>query len=175
VQGNHRRSNSARAHPSHSFLSLSNRRLAIKLPNWGYSHYWEVRQWPREQVIMKKESSESLRDRLMVIVAFLPGLREQGSSSDGRIDRPAARGLVRAAPVFSLSDIQQSFVRTAADHGWMLPELNWPQWAQTSEAEALRDRPEALTEATPRATCSTAYRLDSSRQVCGGYPRLRVQ
>jgi hypothetical protein len=38
VQGNHGRSNSARAHPSHSSLSLSNRRRAIKLPNWGYSH-----------------------------------------------------------------------------------------------------------------------------------------
>ena len=38
MQGNHGRSNSARAHPSHSSLSLSNRRRAIKLPNWGYSH-----------------------------------------------------------------------------------------------------------------------------------------
>ena len=38
MQGNHGRSNSARAHPSHSSLSLSNRRRAIKLPDWGYSH-----------------------------------------------------------------------------------------------------------------------------------------
>ena len=38
MQGNHGRSNSARAHPSHSSLRLSNRRRAIKLPNWGYSH-----------------------------------------------------------------------------------------------------------------------------------------
>ena len=31
-------SSSARAHPSHSSPSLSDRRRAIKLPTWGYSH-----------------------------------------------------------------------------------------------------------------------------------------
>jgi hypothetical protein len=48
---------------------------------------------------------------------------------------------------FLRSEFADRFVRQCCDDGWVLPDFDWPAWANSPEAQALRDPAVILAEA----------------------------
>ena len=46
-------------------------------------------------------------------------------------------------------EILSDFCRAVFEGDWMIPQFDWPAWAATAEAEALRERRDALAMAKP--------------------------
>ena len=51
-------------------------------------------------------------------------------------------------PSFSPSELTLRFLDVAYGDGWVRPDFDWPAWAETPEAQRLRDDRSALEEAT---------------------------
>lgn len=51
-------------------------------------------------------------------------------------------------PWFSPSELTTEFLEVAYRDGWVRPDLDWPEWAQTPEAQRLRGDRWALEQAT---------------------------
>ncbi len=49
---------------------------------------------------------------------------------------------------FSHSELTSRFLEVAYRDGWVRPDFDWPTWAQTPEAQRLRDDREAIAQAT---------------------------
>ena len=91
----------------------------------------------------------TLKQRLHSLAGFLPRFEDPeftfGSWSESKEREPG----VMTMPYFCFSDAADAFVRAAYDLGWVRTDFNWPDWAQTPEADHLRDDPECMACATP--------------------------
>jgi hypothetical protein len=97
---------------------------------------------------MKNASELPLRDRLAAIAAFLSELERPDQEFGAWNSSQQAVSGAYAMPWVDYSVIVKRFIRTAYDLGWVRPEVNWPEWAQTPEAIRLRDEPDAIKQAT---------------------------
>jgi hypothetical protein len=78
-----------------------------------------------------------------VIAAFLPSFEAPGFKFGHWTARPGE------FPFYTTSDTAAQFVNAVYACGWVVENLDWPEWMLTREAEQLRDSPDALAKATP--------------------------
>ena len=60
-----------------------------------------------------------------------------------------SRGVIQM-PWVEYADWLDRFVRACSSGGWVRPDVDWPRWIQTPDAERLRTDPEALANASVR-------------------------
>lgn len=83
------------------------------------------------------------------LARFLPLLEAPGfAAGHMQPDAEVADGVWQPGGV-ELAEAVRALVQAAYAEGWVLPGFDWPGWAQTPEAQALRDDPAALAAATP--------------------------
>ena len=90
-----------------------------------------------------------MRERLGALAAFLPLFEEPGFVFGTWHKSAQEKVGVFVFPYFEASEVAESFVKTAYDHGWVLEGWDWPAWMKTEEAVALRAVPAALEAASP--------------------------
>jgi hypothetical protein len=86
---------------------------------------------------------------LRELVRFLPQLESPAFEAGEFIVPPQNEMGVLAMPYVKYSEAAEKFVRAGYEHGWVLRGFNWPEWAESAEAKALRDDETALARATP--------------------------
>lgn len=89
-------------------------------------------------------SETPLDKRLRALVEFLPQF-EKKNFSFASYNQPEQGSPVMSP--WSLSPTAEAFVQAAYDNGWVRG-FNWRAWAQTPEAQELREKPEAVAEAS---------------------------
>jgi hypothetical protein len=90
-----------------------------------------------------------LADRLRALATLVPRLEAAGAEAEFGAWVPSSE---REAGVWSMPYVEYGPLERAfhaACGGWMRPAFNWPAWAATPDAIALRDDPERLAQATP--------------------------
>lgn len=92
---------------------------------------------------------QTLEQRLRALAALLPRLeakdaaQEFGQWVSSRQSKPG----VWSMPYVEDGQLERAFREAAA--GWLRPGFNWPAWAATDDARAMRRDPERLARATP--------------------------
>lgn len=98
---------------------------------------------------MADRSGDTLAARLEALASLLPEFEAGGFACGewrgGEEQRPG----VIAMPWFALSEPVRRFVRTTYDEEWVLSDFAWTSWADTPEAQTLREDRDALAQATP--------------------------
>jgi hypothetical protein len=83
---------------------------------------------------------------LIRLAAFAPTLRQPGYGADNpeadQDDRLHGSSVAYA-------DLVDRFQHQAYEDGWVLRDFDWPAWARSADAAALRDDPAVLARATP--------------------------
>lgn len=97
---------------------------------------------------MTDDAEPDLRRRLSALADFLPAL-EGPDFEAGRWHDSERRGEVWTMPWYELGPTAEAFLRAVVGNGWMMIGFDWPTWASTAEAMALRTDPAALADATP--------------------------
>ncbi len=91
----------------------------------------------------------TLDQRLRVLAALLPRLAAEdaeqrfGQWVPSRQSKPG----IWSMPYVEYGPLERAFREAAA--GWLRPNFNWPTWAATEDALAMRKDPERLARATP--------------------------
>ena len=97
---------------------------------------------------MTDQSDELAPPRLDGLASLLPAFEapdaEFGTWEGGDEVEPGTFTM----PWFSHSELTSRFLEVAYCDGWVRPDFDWPAWAQTPEAQRLRDDREALEQAT---------------------------
>jgi hypothetical protein len=88
-----------------------------------------------------------LRRRLRILADTLPILEAPDFSPGTWHDSVKRENDVWTMPWYELSPQAETVTRAGA--GLMQPGFDWPTWAKTPEAQALRNDPAALASATP--------------------------
>ena len=89
------------------------------------------------------------RERLSALAAFVPVL-EADDFVPGAWHKSEQRDDgVWTMPWYELGETSLAFLKAVGAGGWLMPGFDWPTWAKTPEAQALRFDPEALAKATP--------------------------
>jgi hypothetical protein len=86
--------------------------------------------------------------KLQALADFLPILEKPNFTGGWIPDSQEIEPRVFIMPDPILSKEADEFLQAAYKHGWVLRNLNWPDWAQTEEAISLL-QDEALARATP--------------------------
>lgn len=84
---------------------------------------------------------------ISAIARFLPVFEREGYAG-GTWSKPERDGNVVTPSFFNLADEAAAFIQACYDHGWVLPDLDWPMFASTREAATLREDPSALAKAS---------------------------
>lgn len=86
---------------------------------------------------------------LEALAAFAPMFADPAASfgSWARVD-PREEGEPIRMPYVELTETAARFLRTCAEYDWVRPDIDWPTWAVTPEAQRLRRDPTALAVAT---------------------------
>jgi hypothetical protein len=87
-----------------------------------------------------------LPKRLRALVQFLPQFEVSGFTFATLIQPESKPGVLRL-PFWTLAPEGEAFVRAAYDNGWVR-EFDWSTWAQTTEAQELRDNADRLADAS---------------------------
>ncbi len=77
------------------------------------------------------------------LAAFAPTLRQHGDTPEA-----APEDRLHGSSV-AYADLVDRFQRQAYEDGWVLGDFDWPSWARSANAAALRDDPKVLARATP--------------------------
>lgn len=90
----------------------------------------------------------NLKQRLNALSAFLTEFENPdfvfGTWAGGELIGPNTYNM----PYVAFSDQASKFVHTCYDEGWVLMDFNWPEWAQTDEAQAFVKAPELIERAS---------------------------
>ena len=84
--------------------------------------------------------------RLAALARHLPTFADPAAPV-GAWHRPAGELGCTAADSFVLNAEAERFVADCRVHGWVLSGFDWSAWAQTAEAQRLRDNPAELARA----------------------------
>ena len=87
-------------------------------------------------------------EKLRALVRFLPDLESPDFKAGSWVDFEETSEGAFIMPYTAHSDVVTAFVDMLYETGWVLPNFDWPQWAQTEEASGLRDDECALSLAT---------------------------
>lgn len=87
--------------------------------------------------------------QLRELARFLPALENPDFKAGSMVVLRESKPGVFCLPYATYSDIATDFISAAYEHGWVLRDFNWPEWAQSTEAGSLRDDQTALARATP--------------------------
>jgi hypothetical protein len=98
------------------------------------------------KTVRETRRTGSQRERLQALAAFVP-LLSDARLGFGRWAGGEERDGVLTIPWFSFSPEAERFMRTVYDYGFVR-DFDWPTWAGTAEAVALRDDPDALAQAS---------------------------
>ena len=87
------------------------------------------------------------REALLALAAFVPVLEADDFVPGAWHKSERLADGSWTMPWYELSDSALAFLRAAG--GWLRPGFDWPTWAKTPEAQALRFDRDALASATP--------------------------
>ena len=87
-------------------------------------------------------------EALQALAAFLPELRRPGFTAGEVQGGDESEPGVFRMPFVSYDRAVDSFVEAAYQHSWILRDFDWPAWAQSAEAQSLRDDEAAIGVAT---------------------------
>jgi hypothetical protein len=90
-----------------------------------------------------------LRRRLRILAETLPILEAPDFSPGKWHDSEKRDDNVWTMPWYELSPEAAAVTRAVGVAGLLQPGFDWPAWAKTPEAQALRNDPDALATATP--------------------------
>jgi Family of unknown function (DUF6508) len=90
-----------------------------------------------------------LRRRLRILADTLPILEAPDFTPGRWHDSEKREDNVWTMPWYELSPQAEAVTRAVGQAGLLQPGFDWPTWAQTAEAQALRHDPDALAAATP--------------------------
>jgi len=90
-----------------------------------------------------------LRRRLRILADTLPALEAPDFVAGRWHDSEQRDDGVWTMPWYELSPTSDAVLRAVGESGFMQPGFDWPTWAKTPEAIALRNDPDALAAATP--------------------------
>jgi Family of unknown function (DUF6508) len=83
-------------------------------------------------------------ERLKALARFLPELERPGFTAGEMRGGDEIEPNVFSMPFASHGDVVHSLVEAAYQHGWVLKDFDWPEWAQSDEAARLRDDQKAI-------------------------------
>ena len=91
----------------------------------------------------------ALFERLRALAALLPRLEAKDAAAEfGEwVSSRQLKPGVWTMPYVDYRGLERSFREAAV--GWVRPDINWPAWAATDDAIAMRDDPGRLARATP--------------------------
>lgn len=87
-------------------------------------------------------------EQIRELVRFLPSLEDPDFKAGEFHGAEETGEGVFNMPYVAYSKLADEFVQAAYDHGWVLRGFDWPKWAQSREAETLRDDEATLASAT---------------------------
>lgn len=111
--------------------------------------------------------ADGLARRLHGLALFASAIRAPGFAFGQWHDSERLADGSHSLPWFELSDDARALL--AAAGGWLLPSFAWPAWAQTDEAQLLKNDPAAMAGATPEQIAKMlTWLVRSERFVEGG-------
>jgi hypothetical protein len=90
-----------------------------------------------------------LRRRLRILADTLPILEAPDFTPGRWHDSEKRDGNIWTMPWYELSRQAEAVITVVGEAGLLQPGFDWPTWAKTPEAQALRNDPGALAAATP--------------------------
>jgi len=93
------------------------------------------------------ENKLSLIERLTALTKHIPAFQNPAIPPGEWIEPAVEPGYI-SMPSFVSNDDTESFLSDCYESGWILSDFAWPAWAQSEEAQTLRDDSVALAHAT---------------------------
>jgi hypothetical protein len=93
-------------------------------------------------------SQDRDQEALEALAAFAPLFADPAETFGSWAKLERVEGEPARLPYVELTELAERFLRTCAEHGWVRPDIDWPRWSATPEAQRLRDDPSALAAAT---------------------------
>ena len=86
---------------------------------------------------------------LQALADFLPVFRKPTFKAGEWAGRKETAPGVFEMPYVNYDPVADAFVKAAYEHGWVMPDFDWPAWVLSAEARSLRDDETVLSIATP--------------------------